>query len=97
MGYTDDKLVPFFHQKIETTDKLTTNIFVKSEDYKQCSLCTNLIKKVSKKCTLVTKRTCNVATDRLGQSGCMWTVFHRSSSELRISVCIKLNDVDTHK
>ena len=42
-------------------------------------------------------RTCNVATDRLGQLGCTWTVFHRSSSELRISVRIKLNDVDTHK
>ena len=33
-------------------------------------------------------RTCNVATDRLGQSGCTWTVFHRSSSELQISVRI---------
>ena len=38
-------------------------------------------------------RSCNVATDRLGQSGCTWTVCHLSSSELGISVRIKLNDV----
>ena len=42
-------------------------------------------------------RPCNVATHRLGQSGCTWTVFHRSLSELQINVRIMLNDVDTHK
>ena len=40
---------------------------------------------------------CNPAIGGLGQSGCTWTVFQRSSSELRINVHIMLNDVDTHK
>ena len=40
---------------------------------------------------------CNPAIGGQGQSGCTWTVCHGSSSELQISVCIMLNDVDTHK
>ena len=38
----------------------------------------------------------NSAIGGQGQSGCTWTVCHGSSSELRISVRTKLNDVDTH-
>ena len=34
MGYNEDKLVLFFFlQKAETTEKLATKIWVKSEDY----------------------------------------------------------------
>ena len=40
---------------------------------------------------------CNPVIGGQRQSGCTWTVCHGSSPELRISVCIMLNDVDTHK
>ena len=38
---------------------------------------------------------CNTAIDGQGQSGCMRPVCHRSSSELRISVCTMLKDAAT--
>ena len=33
MGYNEDKLVLFFPQEAETTDKLATKSWAKSEDY----------------------------------------------------------------
>ena len=49
MDYNRDTFVLFSPQEAETKDKLTTKSLEKSEDFYQCGLHSNFIKKKSKK------------------------------------------------